>query len=193
MEQRRRVRHSALIDALEASPAEQFDGRVWRVVPGNRDPLFGSASFGRWGDGSFEVLYTSAEADGALAEMYFHLVRGQPVIPSKPEWRLYQLDVMLSRALRLADMASLDALDIDTSSYGSPDYGRRRDDQHRTTQEVAEAAHFLDFDGLIVPSARWDCHNVVLFTDRIAPEALRIAGQSGPVDWDAWKRKTDAA
>jgi hypothetical protein len=42
-------------------------------------------------------------------------------------------------------------------------------------------AHFLGFDGLIVPSARYDCLNMVLFGDRIGPEALSVIRDHGPV------------
>ena len=33
---------------------------------------------------------------------------------------------------------------------------------HRT-QEIGAAVAFLGCDGLMVPSARWDCENLVLF------------------------------
>jgi hypothetical protein len=32
------------------------------------------------------------------------------------------------------------------------------------TQEIADSAYFLGFDGLIAPGARWACLNLVLFT-----------------------------
>lgn len=33
------------------------------------------------------------------------------------------------------------------------------------TQQIGTAVQFLGFDGLIVPSARWECKNLVLFTN----------------------------
>ena len=83
MIQRRRVRDNTLIDAIEASRADEFEGLVWRVVREDRDPTRGSSPGGRWDDGTFDVLYTSLESNGALAELYFHILRGQPVFPSK--------------------------------------------------------------------------------------------------------------
>ncbi len=188
MIQRRRARDNVLIDALEAAPATEFDGDVWRVVRRDRDPLRGSSPGGRWDDGTFDVLYASAEADGALAEMHFHLMRGQPIFPSEMAFRLYEIHVVLRRALRLADMA---ALGVETARYGSLKYAQKQEEYPRL-QEIGEVAHFLDFDGLIVPSARWKCHNVVLFTDRVPPEALSVAGDHGPVDWNAWERRSTA-
>lgn len=185
MAQRRKVRDYVLIDALESLPATEFEGRVWRVVRGDRDPLRTSSPGGRWDDGTFDVLYTSIESDGALAEMHFHLMRGQPVFPSKMEFRLFELQVTLRRALRLANVPDLENLGI--KSYGSLEYARKQEEYPRT-QEVGEATRFLGFDGLIVPSARSDCLNVVIFiTDRSPPEALTTVQDHGVVDWTDWK------
>lgn len=186
MIQRRRIRDNELIDAIEAASETVFESNVWRVVRADRDPLQGSSPGGRWDDGSFDVLYTSEEADGALAEMYFHIMRGQPVFPSSMVFHLYELHVALGRALRLADMAALEGLGVDAGKYGALGFSRKHE-EYRRLQEIAEAAHFLEFDGLIVPSARWNCRNIVLFTDRVQPENLKISGDHGPVDWRAWK------
>ena len=121
--------------------------------------------------------------------MYFHIMRGQPIFPSKLEFRLFELHVVLRRALRLADIAALEAFGVEPKSYGSLEYPRSHEEYPRM-QEIGEAAHFLDFDGLIVPSARWKCQNVVLFTDRVLPRALSIARDHGPVDWVAWQHGT---
>lgn len=182
----RRVRDSDLIDAVEASFREAFDGTVWRVVRTGRDPLQGSSPGGRWDDGTFDVLYTSQDADGALAEMYFHIMRGQPIFPSEMVFHLFELHVALGRALRLADMAALEKFGVEAGRYGALGFSHKRE-EYRRLQEIAEAAHFLDFDGLIVPSARWECQNIVLFTDRVPPEALKISNDLGTVDWLAWK------
>jgi RES domain-containing protein len=182
----RKVRDNALIDALAASVADNFDNEVWRVVREGRDPLRGSSSGGRWDDGTFDVLYTSVAADGALAEIYFHLMRGQPVLPSKMTFYLYGLQVRLRRLLRLLDLDALARLGVDTENYGSREYMRRHEEYPRT-QDIAEAAHFLDFDGLLVPSGRWQGHNVVLFTDRVPPDALSVIRDGTPVDWAQWK------
>ena len=63
----RSPRDRVLIDALEPATPTPFEGTVWRVVREGRDVLQGSAYGGRWDDGTFDVLYTSAMADGATA------------------------------------------------------------------------------------------------------------------------------
>jgi hypothetical protein len=170
-----------LLDALDALPREPLSGNVWRVVREARDPLQGVPSHSRWCDGGFDVLYTSLERDGAIAEIHAFLC-AQPIFPSRPVWRCHGLRVATRRTLRLADLAALARLGVDLSTWKDRRYGR--------TQEIADAAHFLDFDGLIAPSARWDCRNLMLFTGRLAPDDIVAANSDGEViDWGEWRKE----
>lgn len=174
-----RARDIDLLDAIDAFKREPFTGAVWRAVREERDPSVGSPSSSRWCNGNFDVLYTSLEADGAVAEVYAYLAL-QPVFPSKIAWNLHRIDIEARNTLRLADLPTLTRLGIDISRYHERKYGR--------TQEIADAAYFLDFDGLIAPSARWNCLNLVLFTERIAPRAVKI-GTTTAIVWAAWRKK----
>lgn len=187
----RRRRDSTLLDAIEAVAPVHFTGAVWRVVRESRDPTLCSRSGGRWDDGTFDVLYTSAAREGAIAELYFHLARGQPVFPSQVRYRLHELRVALKRALKLVDLDALAKIGIDTGRYGQLSYQERQGEYPRS-RDVAEVAHFLEFDGLIVPSARHECLNVVLFCDRVPPSAIEIAADHGLVDWIAWQTEQQA-
>ena len=126
--------------------------------------------------------------EGSVAEIYFHLMRGQPVFPSKMKFKLYRLSASLERALRLPDLDALEALGVKVEKYGQLSY-EQREEEYRRPQEIAEVAHFLDFDGLVAPSARWPCENVILFTDRVAPDRLRVVEDHGLIDWDHWKQR----
>jgi RES domain-containing protein len=106
------VRDHRLIDAVEVRPHVPFKGTAWRVVGEGRDPCQCRASGGRWDDGSFDVLYTSLDRDGAIAEAYFHLLRGQPVFPSKVRYSLYELKVSLNEAMDLSSLEDLAALGL---------------------------------------------------------------------------------
>jgi RES domain-containing protein len=183
MAEAERRRDSALIDAIEALVPVIFDGPVWRTVREGRDPLQFSASGGRWDDGTFEVLYTSGDRQGAIEEMRFHLMRGQPVLPSRINFKLFELRVQMDHALQLADLEALAALGLDTSTFGRLSW-QSKSDEYPRTQQIGEMAHFLGFDGLIVPSARFSCLNAVLFADRINPEAIAIVRDHGAVRWD---------
>jgi RES domain-containing protein len=178
----RKRRDSALIDAIEALTPVSYSGHVWRVARTGRNPVQCSRSGGRWDDGTFDVLYTSETREGALAEMKFHLMRGQPVMPSLVTYDLHELDIAMGRALKLLDLDALKSLGMDTSRYGQPSYEGRLAEYPRS-QDIAEVAHFLDFDGLIAPSARHPCLNVIPFCDRLKPEALEPAKNHGLINW----------
>jgi hypothetical protein len=174
------ARDHRLLDALDALPREIFDGRVWRVVPEGRNPALGHRSSSRWCDGTFDVLYTSLELDGAIAEIHEYLNQ-QPVFPSKPGWSCFELSVRSHRTLRFANLSALKNLGVDIDAY--------RERRYERTQAIADAAFFLGFDGLMAPSARWRCDNLVLFTSQTAPEDIEIVAATGErIDWTAWRR-----
>jgi len=182
MASERKRRDNLLIDAIEAVAPIRYSGTVWRVVRLGRDPTQCSRSGGRWDDGTFDVLYTSERREGALAEMRFHLMRGQPVMPSRVSYFLFEIGVGLERALKLLNMDALAGLGLDVSRYGQLSYDEKAVEYPRS-QDIAEVAHFLDYDGLIVPSARFDCLNVIPFCDRLPPDALRVLSDHGEIDW----------
>ena len=173
----RRARDPDLLDLLDAHEGVAFQGDVWRIVREGRDVLQGYPAAARWDPGTFDVLYTSLEREGALAEIYFHLTR-QPVFPSKIQSMLHRIEVQTKRTLRFADLAALEALGVSREPYTSLAYHR--------TQEIGDAAAFLGFDGILAPSARWSCQNLVLFLDRFAPPDFAVVG-SEAVDWIAWR------
>ena len=167
-----------LLDALEAMEPRSFDGVVWRVTWATRDPLAGGTGGGRWHPpNDFQALYASTEEHGAMAEVYSHLSRA-PVFSSS-QVRINTLQVRSERTLFFADLESLGALGVDAEAFQK---GR-----HTRTREIGAAARFLDIDGLLVPSARWPCANLVLFLDRLADlETLKVL-ESREVNWPAWR------
>jgi RES domain-containing protein len=179
----RSARDNRLLDALEAVQPEAFQGSAWRIVRDGRDPIQCSAVGGRWDDRTFDVLYTSSHADGATAEMYFHLRRGQPVMPSQARYRLFELSISLASCLRIATLADLSLIGLQTASFGQLSYAEREQEYPRSP-EIAEAAQFIGRDGLIVPSARSEWPNIVVFCDPAGPEAVEVVQDHGLVDWD---------
>lgn len=172
------VHDPIILDALEAINPEAFRGEVWRVTWRGRDPLRGSAAPGRWNpEGEFDVLYTSLERDGALAEIGYRLSL-EPVWPSRLAHDIHKIAVHSERTLRFANLDALAPLGVEIARYRFFEYA--------ATQAIAAAAHFLEFDGLIVPSARFNCANLVLFTER-APALALIESQ--PVDWNKWRNR----
>ncbi len=172
-----RVHDPELLDALEAIEPEKLSREVWRVAWASRDPLIGNNSGGRWHpQNSFECLYSSLEADGALAEAYYHLSRA-PIFSSS-QVKLCRLSVETQKTLRL-EKEVLANLRIEEAQNKSMDHDR--------SQEIGAAARMLEFDSLLVPSVRFQCLNLVMFLDRLNIDKLRVI-ESSDINWPAWKK-----
>jgi hypothetical protein len=170
------IHDPALLEELSGFATEPFDGEVFRATRRSLDPLAASTSGGRWAPrGVVSVLYTSLLREGALAEISFHWSQFTP-LPSKPAI-LHRLVVSTERKLRLL-WADLNQLDVDMTQYESIAYHR--------TQEIGAAVAFLGCDGLIVPSARWSCDNLVIFTENHSLTGKLDVLSSEEIDWRAW-------
>ena len=165
-----------LIDLLSAFPSERFDGIVYRATLSGRDPLRYSTAGGRWmaRDG-MAVLYTSLDRDGAVAEVAYRLSQLTP-IPSKPI-RLHTLKIRAHRLLQI-EHTQLAELGIPIASYPSLEYAR--------CQAVGAAVGWLQHDALRVPSARWSCDNIVLFSDHSDFDCVPELVASEDFDWKLW-------
>ena len=177
----RRSHDDRLLDALGKIDGEPFEGTMWRVVRMGRSVLDGSRGAGRWNPASLTVLYGAQEADGAIAEIHYHLNRGQSVFPSRMQHHLFELRVKTNEMLVLANMSALAGLGVDAAHYGEMLYN--------CTQDIAAAAAFMGFDGIIAPSARWKCSNIVLFLDAVDLDDIEEI-HSDPVNWRAWRAKS---
>ena len=181
-----------LIDKLEQLETRSFEGRVWRIVREGRDPTLFFSGGNRWDDGTFDVLYTSLLREGALAEMRFHLSRGQPVIPSKIRFRLHELEIKVDGVLDLTQAELLARVGINMGNFGRPPYLERHG-EYEACQKVAEAVHFLGSDApedpsaILVPNSRHESENLVLFGDHIGPGAVVHSRDHGLVDWNGQK------
>jgi RES domain-containing protein len=174
-----RVHDRAVLDTLEGFAPKSIEKTAWRVARKGRDPLRGAVANGRWNAiGEFEVLYTSLAAEGALAEVGYRLSL-EPVWPSRIEHEIHTLRIRADRALILGDLQQLEKLGVDIARFETFEYA--------STQAIAAAAHFLEFDALVVPSARYDVDNLVVFLDRLqtSPELIN----SDPVNWTAWRAR----
>ena len=172
----------ALLDILAEYKPKPFEGQAWCITRKGFDPFRGSTAHGRWSAGpDIEVLYTSLERDGALAEIGFRLLL-ESVWPSRIEHELHCLDVNVERTLKLADFRALEELDVDTVRYEGFNYMQ--------TKAIAAAAHFLGFDGMIVPGARSSCQHLVMFKGRV--KNLKLLA-SEVVDWVKWHKQLTQA
>jgi hypothetical protein len=171
------------VGALSGRPTERFVGAVFRATQVAAKSIAPSVRGGRWAPpgrpgAEIPVLYASVERDGALAEVASYLVELSP-IPGPRSMMVTRLAVSTSRTLRLARV-DLEALGVDMSRYGVRDYAR--------TQEIGAAAASVGIDGLIAPSARWSCDNLMIFTDNLDPRERLEAVGSEEIEWRGWAR-----
>jgi hypothetical protein len=89
------------------------------------------------------------------------------------------LQIRAERVLKFENLQHLEKLGVNISRFESFEYS--------ATQAIAAAAHFLEFDALIVPSARFPVSNLVVFLDgtKTPPELMDTA----KVDWHAWRAR----
>lgn len=170
-----------LLDKLAEFKTEPFEGQVFRAARMNLDPTAYSTWGGRWAPkDDVSVLYTSLEANGAIAEIAHHWMALVPR-PKKPIM-LHRLEVSATQTLKLI-RANLKSLGVDLDHFGDINYS--------FTQQIGSAAAFLGNDGLIVPSARWGCDNLILFDDGTLKTKLTPVGDPAQVDWQIWCKDND--
>lgn len=175
------VHDPELLDRLDGLPKHPFGGQIYRATRLSLDPLAASYNGGRWmPPDSAAILYTSLERSGALAEIAYHWGLLTP-LPTKPVV-VHRLKVKVHRTLRLirGDIASLGVTDAEYLKVNLP-----------RTQAIGAAVEFLGCDGLLAPSARWDCENLMLFPDRMSANATLDLVDSETVDWITWAKSNN--
>ncbi len=100
---------------------------------------------------------------------------------SSAEVLLYRLKINLDRILRLTDTSLLNKLGIEDPLASRLDLEK--------SQAISSAARFLEFQGLLVPSARWDCQNLVLFPNRLDLNVAIAVKENQVINWPAWKEQ----
>lgn len=169
------VHDPQLLSAISSLSFSAFDGQVWGCTAKGYDPTATSSSPGRWAPGSVSVLYTSLEAEGAVAEVASYLSLLSPA--PRREIELHTLHITARRTIEIAD-ANYTALDIAHDHYQKRSYQR--------TQEIGAAIEFLGLDALIAPSARWPCRNLIVYSSNHGFNEVVDVVKSEIVDWQAW-------
>ena len=166
-----------LLEHLEGCRERPLDGPVHRVVWADKSPVQGSSGArGRWSspDSQFEVLNTSFVADGASAEFEAFW----SLFEQRPDRRAlnWKLRVRLKRVVEL-DFGALEQLGVGQADYSSRDYSR--------TQEISDGLNYLGYGGLIVPSARYDCRNLIIFVQHLDRDCVVEEDESKIFQWSS--------
>lgn len=177
----RHVHDRELLEALDRLEVISVQQTVWRVAWKGRDVLQGGTG-GRWTPPRGpEALYTSETQDGSLAEVY-HLLAQAPVFSSSDKL-CYPIQVKPQRTLRLDSLDAIASVGLTEETLRSRDLS--------ACQAVGAAARLMEFDGIWVPSMRWNCRNLVLFSD-LLPDPKALQPEAGrPVNWPAWRERED--
>lgn len=168
-------RDPELLAYLEGCRHGRFDGIANRVVWADGSPIQGSSSArGRWNspEGQFEILNTSLAADGADAEFEAFW----SLFEQRPDRRAlnWKLRVRLWRVVELG-FEELGQLGVRQTDYRSRNYSR--------TQEISDGLNYLGCDGLIVPSARYDCNNLIVYMQNLSRDCILEEVESKEFLW----------
>lgn len=158
------MQEAQLLDKLRKFQKRKFNDSVYRLTKENQSPIQATGG-GRWATKTIKVLYTSLEREGAIAEFCYH--RFQRVHFSKPgdlpplkPSRLHVLAVAIDTVIRL-DMHDIEHFGFDPERYKAIDIQYHEE----CCQMLGQAVVKLGVGGLLAPSARWDCDNLMLFPE----------------------------
>jgi RES domain-containing protein len=149
-----------LLDHLEAVEPAPWEGRAFRLMFADYAPDVENTRGARWNLADVAAVYTSLRREGAIAEAE-HKLSIQPIRP-RVKQTIYTLDISLASVLDLTDVDLLAALGVGEDELGGDDL--------RPCQDIGGATHWLDHDGLFVPSARSSAVNLVIFAANRRPD-----------------------
>lgn len=176
----RRARDPELLDLIDQHPRATYRGVIWRVVRAGRDPMQFSRVGGRWNMPETDALYTSLDANGAVAEIHFRWWQIEPVPPSRVQAKLHELAIEVNDVVRFDSIEELAPLGVVSNDYGTLNYDR--------TRAIGDVAQFLGVRAIIAPNARWPCLNLVLYELK-DDDSLELRDAKA-IDWDRWRVET---
>lgn len=160
-----------LLEYLQSLSSAPFNGTAYRHMFGDRQPTLENSLGARWNPPGVAAIYMSLERVTAVAEGD-HAIAVQPIRPSVTRW-IYPVQVALADVLDLSPAGVLEPTGVDARELTS--------DDHSACRAVGEAVAWLGFEGLIVPSARGEGPNLVIFTANLKPQSVFDVGDREPI------------
>lgn len=148
------------IQALEKFTPTPWNGIVYRHMFADFPPERENVRGARWNPPQIPAIYTSVGRETAIAEADYYI----GLQPIKPRARriVYRIQVTLASVLDFSDLRTLAKLGLNDEVLASID--------HSDCQRVGGAVEWLEHDGLLVPSARTEGVNLVIFPNRKTPD-----------------------
>lgn len=150
-----------LLDRLQAVSGNPWQGRAFRHMFADYPPDAENTRGARWNPAEVAAIYTSLSRDGVIAEAE-HQIALQPV-PPRVKRTIYEVDLTLANVLDLTAPATLNSLDLTTDDIAADDM--------TACQQIGGAAAWLEHDGILVPSARSEATNLVIYPAHREPPA----------------------
>jgi RES domain-containing protein len=161
-----------LLDLLQAIDPSPWAGRAFRHMFGDHPPDAENTRGARWNPPGVAAIYTSLTREGALAEAE-HQIAIQPIRP-RARRTLYTLEIALAGVLDLTDSTLLQNLGVRPAELAADDMVACR--------QLGGAAHWLERDGLLLPSARSSATNLVIFPSARPSDARFEILEEKPVE-----------
>ena len=150
-----------LLDQLQSLDPTPWAGQAYRYIVGENLPTKANTRGARWNPPSVAAIYTALDRETLLAELDYRL--SLDVVRPK-EIFAYTISIELHNVLDLTPPGVLADVGLSMDELGDIDY--------RRCQEVGGAVDWLEHDGLLVPSARADGSNLVVFPTNQHAEAV---------------------
>ena len=176
-----------LIEKLSELPTKEISQRVYRATAKLADPITFSRNGGRWAPPAnileIPALYTSFEPDGAKREISSYL--GLLTPPPSRQFVVHEIELS-ARSVITLDMQTLQGLGVERTAYSGRDYAPLGSSPASLTQRIGAGVSFLEHDGLVVPSARFDCWNLILYGNNHHPDSVLEVVQTEEFDWKVY-------
>jgi RES domain-containing protein len=146
----------SILVSLKGSP---WTGHAFRVMLNEYPPDRENTQGARWNPPDIAAIYTCLDSEVCIAEVEYGL--GRQSRPVKPGLRktLYRLAISLSSVVDLESILP----ELESIGIGS---GQLFADDMKVSQEIGRLVTWFGFDGLVVPSARSNGNNLVIYPGR---------------------------
>jgi RES domain-containing protein len=150
---------TSLENALASLQGAAWSGRVYRVMLNDYPPDRENTQGARWNPPDVAAIYTCFEPTVCIAEIEYNLARQPRPVRRDLRKTLYEIEVTLAAVVDLTPLLPhLDRIGIGASQIFADDM--------KTSQEIGRLITWFGFDGLIVPSARYEGRNLVIYPAR---------------------------
>jgi RES domain-containing protein len=150
---------SSLENVLASLQPAAWSGRIYRVMLNDYPPDRENIQGARWNPPDVAAIYACFEPAVCIAEVEYNLARQPRPVKRDLRKTLYEIEVTLAAAVDLTELLpNLDKIGIGPAQLFADDM--------KASQDIGRLITWFGFDGLIVPSARFEGKNLVIYPGR---------------------------